>query len=98
MAGFKRAAQAAADGKLRPITLGDLAERGIDVFCWCNRCHHHAVLASGALVARLGPQFAVPEIGGQTRCTACGARDVATRPDWPSLGQVARHGGAAADD
>ena len=44
------------------------------------------------LVRELGPQFAVPEVGARMRCTGCGAKDVATRPAWPSLGQVARHG------
>jgi hypothetical protein len=26
------------------------------------------------------------------RCSGCGSKDVAARPDWPSLGQIARHG------
>jgi hypothetical protein len=25
------------------------------------------------------------------RCTSCGAKDVAARPSWPSLGQVSSH-------
>jgi Fur family ferric uptake transcriptional regulator len=25
------------------------------------------------------------------RCTGCGSKDIATRPAWPSLGQVTRH-------
>jgi hypothetical protein len=33
----------------------------------------------------------VPEIGVHMRCTACGAKDVAARPSWPSLGQVSSH-------
>jgi hypothetical protein len=34
------------------------------------------------LVAQLGPDFPVPEIGTRMRCSACGAKDVATRPAW----------------
>jgi hypothetical protein len=30
----------------------------------------------------LGPSFPVPEIGTRLRCSHCGAKDVATRPDY----------------
>ncbi|MCA8906624.1 MAG: hypothetical protein KDA64_01780 [Rhodospirillaceae bacterium] len=78
------------------IRLGDLAAEGINVFCWCNRCGHNAVVDTAMLAARLGPSMPVPEVGAAMRCTGCGSQDVATRPDWPSLGQVTRHGGEEA--
>ena len=77
MAGFKRKLLAAEDRHLKGITLAELADAKVDVFCWCNRCSHNAVLAAASLLAELGPDFPVPE---------------ATRPAWPSLGPVARHG------
>ncbi len=92
MAGFKRRLLAAEDGRLQAITLAELLDAKVDVFCWCNRCGHNAVLAAARLLAELGPGFPVPELGGRMRCTGCGSKDVATRPAWPSLGPVARHG------
>ncbi len=74
-----------------PATLADLARAGVAVFCWCDRCGHSAILDTAPLIAQLGPGFAVPRIATRLRCGGCGARDAATRPAWPSLGQVARH-------
>lgn len=92
MSGFKRRLTEVEDGRLKAITLAELAAAGVDVFCWCNRCGHNGVVATARLAAELGPAFAVPEVGGKMRCTGCGSKDVATRPAWPSLGPVARHG------
>jgi hypothetical protein len=44
------------------------------------------------LIAELGPDFPVPEVGTRLRCSGCSGKDIATRPAWPGLGQVARHG------
>ena len=75
----------------RATALGDLRCDGVDIFCWCNRCGHNAVLPADLFIAQLGPAFPVPDVGAHTRCSGCGGKDVATRPAWPSLGQVARH-------
>ena len=92
MSGMKRRALAEEDRRRRAATLREIAARDVDVFCWCNRCGHNAVLGSRMLADGLGGDCPVPEAGGRLRCTGCGSKDVATRPDWPSLGQVARHG------
>ncbi|MDJ0684770.1 MAG: hypothetical protein QNJ84_08720 [Alphaproteobacteria bacterium] len=91
MGGIKHEAMKQRDAALPATTLGELSDRGVGVFCWCNRCGHNATIAVARLIAELGPQFPVPEIGAKMRCSGCGCRDVATRPDWPSLGQVADH-------
>ncbi len=91
MAGIKRS-RLEHEERRQAATLGELAAMAIDVFCWCNRCGHNATVATARLVAELGPGLAVPEAGGRMRCTGCGSKDVATRPDWPSLGVVTRHG------
>ncbi len=91
MAGFKRREMAERDRRLEAATLGELAARGVAVFCWCNRCDHNSELATETLIASLGADFPVPEVGTRLRCSACHGKDVATRPAWPSLGQVARH-------
>jgi hypothetical protein len=91
MGGVKRALLREQDNARRPATLGDLAREAIDVFCWCNRCGHNAVVPLQTLIARLGPACRVPEIGLHMRCAGCGAKDVAARPNWPSPGQVTNH-------
>ncbi len=91
MAGVKNRHLAGEERRRQPAALGTLAEAQLGVFCWCNRCGHNAELGIEALVAELGPDFPVPEVGARTRCSGCGSKDVATRPAWPSMGPVARH-------
>lgn len=79
--------------KLRPVTLAQLDEQALLVFCWCNSCGHNAEVPTAPLISRLGPLFPVPELGIHMRCSHCGKKDVATRPAWPAYGgQIARHG------
>ncbi len=92
MAGMKRRDLAERDRRLDAATLGELATQGVDVFCWCNRCGHNSELTVQRLAVALGRDHPVPEVGARLRCSRCGGKDVATRPAWPSLGQVARHG------
>ena len=92
MGGFKQQQVSDAEQQRQAICLGELAESGIGVFCWCNRCGHNTELAIEALVGQLGPDFPVPEVGTRLRCSGCSSKDSATRPAWPSLGPVARHG------
>ena len=92
MAGIKRQWLDRKERESQAATLGELAEAGLEVFCWCNRCGHNAVIETARLIAELGPGFAVPEVGVRLRCSGCASKDVATRPHWPGLGQVARHG------
>lgn len=92
MGGIKRNMADAAERGHQATTLAELATERIGVFCWCNRCGHNATLESPPLEAELGPGFPVPEIGARLRCSGCGSKDIATRPAWPSLGQVTRHG------
>lgn len=70
----------------RPLTLGALAANQGHVFCWCNRCSHHALLAATALVLQLGPTVPVPEVGAYLTCSGCACGDVATRPHWEKPG------------
>lgn len=92
MANIKRRQIDAEERRLKASKLGDLAAAAVDVFCWCNRCGHNAVVPTALLIAEFGPDLPVPEVGVRMRCSGCGSKDVATRPDWPGLGQVARHG------
>jgi hypothetical protein len=91
MARVKRRQMEEADRRPGAATLGDLETQGIDVFCWCNRCGHNSVVETARLLSELGPAFPVPDVGSRLRCSGCGGRDIASRPAWASLGQVARH-------
>lgn len=90
MSRLKQQAMAERERTIRPVLLGDLAHRGLDVQCWCNRCPHHAVLPTEMLLARFGADCAVPEVGARLRCSGCGSKDVATRPNWASPDYVAQ--------
>ena len=72
------------DGRIHVARLADLMHGKIGVLCWCNRCGHRAEAATAMLIAQLGPDFPIPEIGTRMRCGSCGSKDVATRPAWPS--------------
>jgi hypothetical protein len=91
MAAIKRGQLDGEERRRRVSRLGDLAEAGVEVFCWCNRCGHNAVVETASLIGELGPAFPVPEVGARMRCSGCASKDVATRPHWPGLGQVTRH-------
>jgi len=87
MGRLKEDALACANRYTTALTLGDLMNQGLDVFCWCNRCGHNAVLEARLLARQMGAAQAVPEVGARMRCSGCGSKDVATRPDWPSADQ-----------
>jgi len=70
------------DNALRTERLADLMAGRIGVACACNRCGHRAEAPVSLLLAQLGPDFPVPEIGTRMRCGSCGSKDVATRPAW----------------
>jgi len=91
MGRIKRASLDAEEQSFQPTTLGDLIQDNVDVFCWCNRCSHNSIIQVVVLLGRLGPTFPVPEIGVHMRCISCGAKDVAARPAWPSLGKITIH-------
>lgn len=75
----------------RPISLGELARRGLRVSAWCEACGRYRELATAPLVARLGPAMAVTRAGRHLKCRACGARRCQLRPHYPGLGVVANH-------
>ncbi len=88
MAAIKRGQLDGEERRLKASKLGDLAQAEVEVFCWCNRCGHNAVVETARLMAELGPGYPV---GARMRCSGSGSKDVATRPHWPGLGQVTRH-------
>src|SRR3546814_4517199 len=63
------------DGRIHVARLADLMHGKVDVLCWCNRCGHRAETATAMLVAQLGPDFPIPEIGTRMRCGSCGSKE-----------------------
>ena len=74
-----------------PATLANMADQGLDIWCWCNGCYHYSVLSTDMLIARLGRDQGVPGVADHAYCGNCGSRDVETRPNWPTVGVVAQH-------
>ncbi len=54
--------------------LGDLTQDAIDIFCWCNRCGHNAVVATAVLVARLAQPFRCRRSGSGFAAPAVAAK------------------------
>jgi hypothetical protein len=75
----------------RPISLGELARRGIKVSAWCEACGRYRELATAPLVARLGSAMPVTRAGRHLKCSTCGSRRCDLRPHYPGLGVVAHH-------
>jgi hypothetical protein len=85
MGRIKHDAIASEDRRQPAVTLGDLVQRAADVFCWCNRCGHSAVIETARLIPELGPELAVAELGVHMVCSSCGSKDIAARPSWPGI-------------
>ena len=51
-----------------PATLGDMATKGLDIWCWCNGCSGHAVLETAALIDKLGRDQGVPGVADDAYC------------------------------
>ena len=62
---------------MRPATLGDPADQGLDVWAWCNGGYHHAVLPIALLVEMLGRSYAGPAVKDGVCCATCGSGVVA---------------------
>jgi len=98
MGRMKRDHLAAEEERRRATVLGELQQEQVDIFCWCNRCGHNAVVPVSVFIAQFGPAFPVPDVGVHLRCSGCGGKDIAARPAWPSLGQVTRHHDSRAEN
>src|SRR5829696_7661526 len=72
------------DGKIiDPMTLANMRNNGVgSVVATCAKCQHEAVLG----VQRWPADTPVPDVGLRLRCSACGGRDVDTRPNWLDRG------------
>jgi hypothetical protein len=63
-------------------TLNGLKSKGLDVWSWCLACHREAVVPVDVLLAKLPGGYAVPDVGKVLRCSECGRKGPAVRPNW----------------
>ena len=65
--------------EIEPMTLGNMREHRVrSVDATCEACGHEAVINVDALPDELY----VPDVALKLRCSACGSKKIAVRPDW----------------
>jgi len=63
--------------EVAPETVGGLLAAGIGrAEIWCNGCHHHAEVA----IDRFPVDTPIPDLCLRFRCSACGSRNLSSRP------------------
>lgn len=67
-----------AEGReIAPATVGTERANGVaQVEIWCGECHHHAEVST----VGMPPDLAIPDICLRYRCSACGSRNLTSRP------------------
>ncbi len=74
-----------------PVTLGDLIIEGKLMWTYCIRCYRERDLDPASLP--LPPTTPVPGLGKRhMRCSACGSREIDTRPELYPGGIVTMRG------
>jgi hypothetical protein len=64
-------------------TLGELQQATPSVWLWCERCQHHAPLASAVAVILWGPKASSDKLRAAARCTGCGNKGATVQhPGW----------------
>lgn len=76
------------------VTLRDMTRSCADVGVHCKKCAHFAVVPAAELIAKLGEQFVVADLGPKCRCQRCGHLGAEARPHYDAgLGVIASHEG-----
>ena len=71
-----------------PVTLGDLIHEAKLLWVYCLECCRERDVDPKTIP--LPKSFPVPKIGGRMKCTACGSRQIDTRPELYPGGVVAQ--------
>ena len=71
------------DGKItEPMTRANMRDNGVNsVVATCAKCLHEGV------AQRWPADTPVPDVGLRLRCSACGGREIDTRPNWLEQGE-----------
>lgn len=93
-----RRAHDTASREIAPATVGSERAAGVrEAEIWCGDCHHHAEVSTNGMPAEL----AIPDLCLRYRCSACGSRNLTSRPSVIEHYRVLRertgmsHGNAA---
>ena len=70
--------------RVKPLTLGGLAKRGIErIACACDWCRHEGTIEVAGLVAKMGAAATYRDVAERLVCSVCGWHGIAARPIWP---------------
>ena len=72
-------------GSVKPVRLGWLVERRLNLWVWCEGCSHHKVVPTEPLHEKFG-NATIYEVKHKFRCAQCGGREIFLRPDWHGAG------------
>lgn len=73
-----------ASGRVKPLTLGDLARGGVErIECECDWCKHEGVVELAPLLAKAGAGTAYRAVARHFSCSVCGWHGVNAWPVWP---------------
>lgn len=64
------------------ISIADLIDTIADVRLTCLKCGRSVVLPGRQVLLRFGPAFPVRDLGRRHRCSACGSREIDSRPQY----------------
>ena len=81
MTRIKRRARDKDGNAIKPMTLGNMGQHGmerVEVACVADECSYSRSVS----VTRWPDEFPVPDIGARLTCPRCGAPEVDSRPDW----------------
>ena len=73
------------------LRLSEMIRLKLKLSAWCSHCGRYRVMEPGPIARRLKRDAMVGEVSRQLKCSACGSREVETRPHYGSLGVVSRH-------
>jgi hypothetical protein len=73
-----------ASGRVKPLTLGDLAKGGAErIECECDWCKHEGVVELAPLLEKAGADAAYRTVARHFRCSVCGWQGINAWPVWP---------------
>ena len=71
------------------MSLANMREHGLrSVEATCEACKHEAAIS----VDILAGEIYVPDVALRLRCSACGSKQITTRPDWTAIKPYGRGG------
>ena len=64
----------------RSVTLDELIRDGKRLWAYCRECQHNRFLDPRDIP--LPGSYPVPKVGKRMKCSACGSRNIHSKPEW----------------